>query len=370
MTVKRLVSGCLVLSHLALGRAAAAAGASPPPARVKGVLEQDQEFAAQEWPAAPGPRGVRMWVQEPPSGIGANTGLMLVLHNWGGVYNNPTYLAWCRAFSARYNVIAISVNYLQSGKEWIEHKDRPYDHGYLQAMDCLGALYTVRQQLAADAVAYNERRTYVMGGSGGGNVAQMVAKLAPHTFACAVDICGMPGLTDGIAYGTGEYGSGLNARYSRDPASPAYLTQDMQEIRDFGNLVHCRLLQRENPELKIVIVHGIHDRSCPVVHKVRQFQHMLMAGLDVDGRFLTEVDVDGDAVTTTGHAVGNRERVVVRFADVYLQENGKHARATSGPSDFARGGEFAYPTTNGEVVVTFSGYPSVRFNASAADHPD
>ncbi len=322
------------------------------------MLAPEQEFIAQEWPIVPGERRVKMHVEEPPAGINANTGLMLVLHNWGGVYDSPEYLQWSRTFATRYNVIAISVNYLQSGQTWNEHL--PYDHGYLQAIDCLRALYAVWSQLRDRGVAFNEHRVYSMGGSGGGNVTQMVMKLAPHTFACGIDICGMPGLLDAVAYGTGEDTS-LNAGWSRDPASPAYLSPDMQELLDFGHLEHCRLLQAANPDLKIVIVHGLDDASCPVVPKIEQYRNMIEAGLEVDGRFLTPVDVDGVAVKSTEHAVGDREQVVIKYADEYLKEDGRLARATSGPSDFTRGGEFAYPTANGRFVISFDDPPTIRF---------
>lgn len=322
------------------------------------MLAAEQEFIAQEWPIAPGERRVKMHVEEPPGGINANTGLMLVLHNWGGVYDAPEYLQWSRTFAARYNVIAISVNYLQSGPNWSELP--PYDHGYLQAMDCLRALHAVWSQLRDKGVAFSEHRVYAMGGSGGGNVTQMVMKLAPHTFACGIDICGMPGLIDAIAYGTGE-GTTLNAGYSRDPASAAYLSPDMQEIRDFGHPEHCRLLKAANPDLKIVIVHGLDDASCPVVPKIEQYRNLVAAGLEVDAHFLTPLDVDGVAVKGTGHAVGDREQVVIKYADEYLREDGRFAKATSGPSDFTRGSEVTYPTTNGQYVISYDGPPVIRF---------
>lgn len=340
---------------------------APPPAQptategVKGVLQQDQEFVAQEYPLAPGERRVKMWVQEPPAGISPNTGLMLVLHNWGGEYNQATYQQWCRTFSERFNVIAISVNYLHSGPDW--KNQLPYDHGYLQAMDAIGALYMVRKQLKEAGVAFNEHRIYAMGGSGGGNVTQMAIKLAPHTFACGVDICGMPGLIDAIAYGTGE-GTSLNAGYSRDPSARNYLSPDMQRIRDFGDLEHCRLLARANPDLVIVIVHGVHDNSCPVVPKIRQYANMIEAGLRVDAHFLTERDVDGKVITTTGHAVGDREQVVIKFADEYMREDGPLACATTGPNDFERGGTFEYPTQNGRFVIDYTAYPLIKFVAN------
>jgi len=345
----------------ALPSDAGRAGVSPAPQGAKSVLSQEQEFVAQEWPFQPGERKVRMFVQEPAAGITANTGLMLVLHNWGGVYNSPEYLKWCKTFADRFNVVAMSVNYLQSGPgSWSSEK--PYDHGYLQAMDCLRALHTVWKQLKDKGVAFNEHRVYSMGGSGGGNVTEMVMKLAPRTFACGVDICGMPGLTDAIAYGTGE-GTSLNAGYGKDPAKPNYLTPDMQEIRDFGNLAHCKLLHAANPGLQIVIVHGTRDTTCPPIPKVEQYANMLRAGLAVDGHFLTEADVDGTVITTTGHPVGNRELVVIKYADVYMKEDGKLKKATAGPSDFTRGGTFEYPTSGGKFVIDFAGAPTITFVA-------
>lgn len=321
------------------------------------TLAPEQEILAQEWPFAPGPRTVKFHIEEPSTGITPNTGLMLVLHNWGGVYDAPEYLRWSRTFADRFNVIALSVNYLQSGREsWSTEK--PYDHGYLQALDCLRALHAVWSELHTAGVPFNEHRFYSMGGSGGGNVTQMVLKLAPHTFACGVDICGMPGLIDTIAFG--EAGS-LNAGYSRNPASPTFLSADMQQLRDFGDPAHCRLLQEANPGLKIVIVHGVDDESCPVLPKIDQYRHMLAAGLDVDGHFLTAFDVDGVAVTTTGHPVGDREQVVIKYAAVYLCEAGTLAKATGGPSDFARGGRFHYPTAAGAYEIDFDGPPTIRF---------
>ncbi|MDD2485380.1 MAG: DUF2920 family protein [bacterium] len=324
-----------------------------------GVLAREQEFEAQEWPQKPGKRMVKMWVEEPPAGINKNTGLMLVLHNWGGVYNSSEYIQWCKTFAARFNVIAVSVNYLQSGPEW-RKEALPYDHGFLQAMDVIGALYTIRTQLKLQAIEFNENRIYSMGGSGGGNVTQMAMKLAPHTFACGVDICGMPGLIDAIAFGTGE-GTNLNAGYSRDPQSPTFLSKDMQEIRDFGHPEHCKILHAANPQLKIVIVHGVADTSCPVSAKILQYRNMLAAGISVDAHFLTEFDMDGVVVKGTGHSVGDREQVVIKYADVYLKEDGAFAKKLNVPNDFARKDKIEYPTSNGRYIVDYSGYPKISF---------
>ncbi len=332
---------------------------------VSGILQREQIIEAQEWPFAPGPRTVKIHTEEPSGGINANTGMMLCLHNWGGIYDQPVYLEWCRAFADRFNVATCSVNYLQSGDAGLQNlKEKPYDHGYLQAIDCLRALYHIQKRLKNAGVAFNPRRCYSMGGSGGGNVTLMVNKLAPHTFACVVDICGMPGLTDGIAFGTGEHGSGLNAGYSRDPASPTHLTKDMQEIRDPGHPAHLKIQYEANPGNKVVIVHGLDDASCPAVHKITIFRNMVAAGFRPDGHFLTQWHIDGKAVKTTGHPVGDRQQVVIRFADRYMLEDGDMALQTPGPNDFERGEEVVFPTGGGRYVVDFSaGPPTIRFEA-------
>jgi len=96
------------------------------------------------------------------------------------------------------------------------------------------------------------------------------------------------------------------------------------------------------------------------VPKIRQFANMIAAGLDVDGHFLTEADVDGEAIKTTGHPVGDREKVVIKYADEYMREDGKFARQVVGPNDFECGDSFEYPTTNGKYVIDFSGYPRIE----------
>ncbi|HOZ47620.1 MAG TPA: hypothetical protein PK468_13505, partial [Candidatus Hydrogenedentes bacterium] len=184
-------------------------------------------ISAQEWPFEPGPREVKVYLRYPGGrieNVTGVTGLMLTLHNWGGTGYVGT--ADPERVTERYNVIAIGVDYLQSGP--YEDEDRakaPYDFGYLQALDALRALYYVGHALDAKAIGYARGRIYCTGGSGGGNVTLMANKLAPRTFACAVDMCGMAKLADDIAYGIPGR-TRLNAGYSRDAASAAYLAPD------------------------------------------------------------------------------------------------------------------------------------------------
>jgi hypothetical protein len=303
-----------------------------------------------------------MHVRAPEAGITSNTGLMLVLHNWGGIYNEAHYLSYCRLFAERYNVVAISVNYLQSG-ESVVTPGIPYDHGYLQAMDCLRALHHVQRQLDAAGVLFNRRRCYTMGGSGGGNVSLMASKFAPHTFACVVDICGMPGLLDPIAYGESEE-TDLSAGYSRDPQSAAYLSAGKQELLDAGNPHHLREQFVANPRNKVVIVHGLDDLSCGISGKIRVYHNMVKAGFQPDAHFLTPWHVDGEVITTSGHDNMARDKITLRYADDYLLENGRLALQVEAPNDFERAGKVEYSVTGGRFVVDYtSGPPQIAFEA-------
>jgi hypothetical protein len=58
-----------------------------------------------------------------------STGLMLTLHNWGGTFCAGT--ANPDALAKRLDVVAICVNYLQSGRQASVEDPEPYDCGYL-----------------------------------------------------------------------------------------------------------------------------------------------------------------------------------------------------------------------------------------------
>ncbi|HJN10584.1 MAG TPA: hypothetical protein QF564_17990 [Pirellulaceae bacterium] len=150
------------------------------------------EIPAQEWLAKPGLRRVRTLVHYPNgklANVDARTGVMLTLHNWGGTDCAGT--ANPQALARRLNVVAICVNYLQSGRQASIEDPEPYDCGYLQALDALRALWFVCDGLERKKIEFDAGRIFCTGGSGGGNVTLMANKLAPRTFACVIDMCGM-----------------------------------------------------------------------------------------------------------------------------------------------------------------------------------
>ncbi len=319
---------------------------------------------AQSWPRQPGQRTVNVYIRYPGGAIAnvrPSTGLMLSLHNWGGTgcigTANPDVLA------NRYDVVAISVDYLQSGPYGDEGRAAaPYDFGYLQALDALRALSAVWHGLEERSIPFARGRSYVTGGSGGGNVTLMCNKLAPRTFACAIDVCGMAKLADDLAFGRPGR-THLNAGYSPDPEAPAYLNADAQALRFAGHPEHAAVMKRMGNACKLIVIHGLTDASCPVEDAKEMVTNLRAAGLDVEPHFITAADLDGKALTSTGHALGDRTLRVLKFADPYLTPGSPTTLVRTHPSDFERPDlPLRYDTPNGAYVISYaSGYPVGRF---------
>ena len=312
---------------------------------------------AQEWEFAPGPRDVKVYVYYPQSDIksvGSQTGLMLCLHNWGGTgaigAPDPVQVA------DRYDVVAICVDYLQSGK-WDASKGIPYDFGYLQALDALRALNYVFQSLEQAKTPFARGRIYATGGSGGGNVALMANKLAPKTFACVVAISGMAKLTDDIAYGL-PGGSELNAGYSQDKNAKAHLSPDAQELRDIGNEDHLLEMRVLGNRAKIIAIHGVNDTVCPSEDVVWMARNFEQTDLDFDLHLISKQDIESDIFKDTKHSLGDRTKILFKFGDRYMQPGSKWMRVREGETLFENyelpgWPSVKYPTRNGLYTISY-----------------
>lgn len=331
------------------------------------------EVPAQEWPLRPGARQVRVLVHYPGgklANVNKHTGIMLTLHNWGGVDCVGT--ANPRELANKLNVIALCVNYLQSGPKDSIEGPGPYDFGYLQALDSLRALYFVFHDLQTSKRPFAAGRIYATGGSGGGNVALMANKFAPRTFAYVIDMCGMPKLSDDIAFNL-PGGSSLNARYSRDPKNPSFLSLGHQELRYVGNPDHAAILKNLGATAKIVIVHGVDDTTCPFADAQEMAGWLKRAGLDVETHWVAKKDLDGKIFTSSGHALGDRTKIVFQVAGKYLEPGAGSVLERQGQTDFERGEDIRFATADGAFVISYAkGYPVGRFEPSlpAVEYPD
>ena len=320
---------------------------------------------AQEWTQRPGPRLVRVWVHYPHGKlehVNSATGIMLSLHNWGG--ENCAGTADPQVLADKLNVVTLCVNYLQSGKKDSIDSPEPYDCGYLQALDALRALWWMKSGLQSVDRSFAEGRVFATGGSGGGNVALMANKLAPRTFACVVDMCGMKKLSHDIAFNL-PGGSGLNARWSRDPHSPNFLSADDQDVRFVGNPEHLSLMKHLGSACRVVVVHGAHDTTCPFEDAREFVANMQAQELPVDPHFIKQEDLDGVVFTSSGHALGNRTDIVFKVAGAFLAPDGPQSITRRGPDDFDRRDELVrYRTPSGHFVISYSaGFPVGRFES-------
>ena len=309
-------------------------------------------LSAQEWEFAPGPRTIDVYVYYPRgdrNNVTSSTGLMLCLHNWGGTRADgapdPVQV------SDRYDVVAICVDYVQSGT-WDATKGVPYDFGFMQALDALRALHYVFQSLDDAATPFARGRIYAAGGSGGGNVALMANKLAPRTFACVVDISGMTTLNDGFAFGL-PGGQSPNAGYSRDEHSASYLSDDARAIRSVGHPDHLKTMRALGNEAMAVVVHGADDPVCPPADARETVAEFERAGLGVVPHFIGAADLDGDALTDTKHSLGDRTKILFKFGDEFMRPGSPHLRVRPGKTDFERSdAAVRYTTPHGAYVIS------------------
>ncbi len=361
----RILSGVIALTLVVPG------GADEPAWPAFPETNATVQIPAQEWPQRPGPRTVRVKVFFPGgtrAKVTADTGLMLSLHNWGG--EDCVGTADPQTLANELNVVALCVNYLQSGKHDSVEAPEPYDFGYLQGLDALRALWFVMHGLDEAKLPFARGRIFATGGSGGGNVTQMANKLAPRTFACIVDMCGMKKLSHDIAFNL-PGGSTLNARWSRDPQSKNYLSIDEQELRFVGHPQHLAVMKALGTETRIVIVHGVEDTTCPFEDAWELASHLTRAKLTVEPRFITKRDLDGTVFTSAGHALGNRTKIATMMVKSVFPDTADVPRRKT---DFdAADEEVRYPTTNGTFVTSYKqGYPVGRFepNPLPPEYPD
>ena len=312
------------------------------------------DIPAQKSQYFPKKRTIKVYIYYPGetiNNVNNLTGLFLTLHNWGGTEAKGAPSPF--VLSSRYNTICIAVDYLQSGAS----TDKPYDFGYMQGLDVLRALYFVSNALKQKGISFAKHRIYCSGGSGGGNVSLMANKLAPRTFACVVDLSGMASLTDDIAFNL-PGGSCLKAGYSKNPEHPYYLNKDMKQIRDIGNSTHLSLMKKLENSAKIVVIHGVKDSFCLVSDKKRVVKNMQKAGLDIDAIFIESRDIDDELIKDAGHGIGDRTKLLIKFADKYLSKINENKK-----NDFeCKDENIKYKTSNGYYIISYKrGYPVGKF---------
>jgi dienelactone hydrolase len=126
-------------------------------------------------------------------------------------------------------------------------------------------------------------------------------------------------------------------------------------------------MKRLGHSAKIIVVHGTEDDTCPFADAREMVELMRGHHLDVEPHFVAPEDLDGIIFTSAGHSLGNRTEIVFRVADKYLNPSGSTFFRRKTPTDFERGEEIRYRTSDGEFVISYqAGYPVGRFVPKAA----
>lgn len=247
------------------------------------------------------------------------TGMIVTLHNWGGVGAEGT--ADPVALANEYDAIAVTVNYWQSGQE--AFGPFPYDLGLYQALDVLTVMDAIKKDLKRRKKAWNPKRIYCVGGSGGGNVCLNVAKFAPNTITRTLAMS---------APMVPKFAPPLDSRWGSLPPHEF-------EIRDL----------RRGPAVPgVTIVHGFNDEIAPNSDAVDAAKAM-------GARFVgVYYSILWGPFTDAGHSLGDRTAIARLYGDFWAQ------RASS-KTDFDLKSQVAIPVSGGAWVMDFRKTPTLKW---------
>ena len=268
--------------------------------------------------------GIRLHFPIRPDG---RTGLMVVLHGWGGHYHQ--YDECCPDWADRFNLVTLQVNYRKSGDG-----SPVYDFGKYQAIDVLRAMDYV-----LSTYRLNPGRIIGWGGSGGGDVILQAGKMAPNTFACIVECAGITKPTNA---------SDLVAGYTTDPAGGwqavalgAGRSYTVAEYQVRNPQYHTRLL-----DTRIAVLHGDSDEVVSVRHACDMVEALRRSGKDVS------LDIiEGGSHTFQGAADASEDsrfKATNKYASDLIG-----SLETDGHTDFERRSTVALPTEDGTYLVDY-----------------
>ena len=66
---------------------------------------------------------------------------------------------------------------------------------------------------------------------------------------------------------------------------------------------------------RTIVVHGVDDTTCPFADAQELVANFQAAGLSVEPHFIAKKDLDGEVFTSSGHALGNRTKIVLQVAE-------------------------------------------------------
>ena len=273
-----------------------------------------------------------------PDELNEETGLMVVLHGWGGNYHQ--YDSSCIDWANRFNVITLQVNYRDS------NDGSPiYDFGKYQAIDVLRAMKYVLSHYRT-----NDRRIIGWGGSGGGHVILQVGKMAPNTFSCIIECAGITRPTNSSDVEDGLYSTDRGWEAMALGKGVSYTTPEYQ-LRN--HQYHADLYNA-----RVLMFHGDDDKVVSVQHAYDMADALVEAGKEVQLRI-----VEGGGHAFAG-AIDSSETSRLAVTNKYCSDVIETSQ-TNGLTDFDRKSVISIPTDDGIYYVRYDdpGGVTLRFDA-------
>lgn len=214
--------------------------------------------------------------------------------------------------------------------------------GIIQAMDHLAVIGHLLEQGAA----FDRTRIFALGGSHGGYIAQLIAKLAPGVLAGIVDNSGYT--QPPVSYlGIGSRAEFLHnyngvtfichvdgAWSYNQRQDPGFYDRNRDLIRDVAYLPHLQIMAgaAEDSALAVSMVNCAYDELVPPDDKQRQAARLNAVGVQTRLQLVRENDIDGVLFKKYVHALElSFKRLFVRdFA--WLEAAGAHGSGRWGGS--------------------------------------
>lgn len=276
-----------------------------------------------------------------PARRNAGTGLTTLVHGWGCNRYQFDHLA---SFCEMMNLFGLQLEYRGSGYESRNgYYDIPYEFGKLQVIDTLRAVQETLQRYPE----IDQRRLFLIGGSGGGhNVLQAMA-FAPNTFAATVALAPGSRLTNRQDVETGGYPGDpkpiSGATYGFDFAlgwgfegralgEDRHFSPDEWDIRNCQRPEHVAAVR-----CPVMLLHSIADETVDTRHSIDMAAALIGAGKRVS-LHIVDCGADDGSAPNHVHSATSRPTTAYPVGGLLEQYAGELLREqhTDGHTDFLR----------------------------------
>lgn len=322
--------------------------------------EYDIEVYSQKSLYNPKERTLKIYFDEPDTGVNTQTGILMLISGYGGNANSNVYKKMRSIFADQYNFVTVQCDYF--GYEYMQ-SDFPElsetilrqnltneeiqalvqdasqcnkmlqgkvlkikadiqestsnfnDMGPVQAMDHLIAMKVIDDILKQNGLVYNKNRIIAYGVSHGAYIAYMCNAFMPEVFTTIIDNSSYlyPLYIEGC-YRTVTKTNGI----FEQQVYYDYLIKHMVFDKEIYKLLN--LYGQFDNQAHIIAFHGEQDHMTTVYDKLRFIDGVLNA----ECKIITDQDIDHQMFKNTGHGLGADFLKLFTYTMSHYEIEGKH----------------------------------------------